>query len=94
MLGVEDSIQPHHTILNGFLIFLYCLHVYWWACWYPPACRLGRFQHSTTCSSLLSQRDPELTLLPWLFALQVLPHSAHCCEAADDWGCRCGPAAL
>ncbi|KAL4425801.1 hypothetical protein ABPG75_009817 [Micractinium tetrahymenae] len=28
-LGVQDSIQPHHTILNGFLIFLYCLHVYW-----------------------------------------------------------------
>lgn len=30
-LGVQDSIQPHHTILNGFLIFLYCLHIYWWA---------------------------------------------------------------
>lgn len=29
LLGVADSIQPHHTILNGFLIFLYCLHVYW-----------------------------------------------------------------
>ncbi|PSC76914.1 LAG1 longevity assurance-like protein 3 isoform B [Micractinium conductrix] len=28
-LGVEESIQPHHTILNAFLIFLYCLHVYW-----------------------------------------------------------------
>ncbi|KAL4859864.1 LAG1 longevity assurance 1 [Chlorella vulgaris] len=26
-LGVQ--IQPHHAILNGFLIFLYCLHVYW-----------------------------------------------------------------
>lgn len=26
-LGVH--IQPHHAILNGFLIFLYCLHVYW-----------------------------------------------------------------
>lgn len=30
-LGVADSIQPHHTILNAFLIFLYCLHVYWCA---------------------------------------------------------------
>lgn len=29
LLGVADSIQPHHSILNGFLIFLYCLHVYW-----------------------------------------------------------------
>lgn len=28
-LGVEKSIRPHHTILNFFLIFLYCLHVYW-----------------------------------------------------------------
>lgn len=26
---VGAYIQPHHAILNGFLIFLYCLHVYW-----------------------------------------------------------------
>ena len=26
-LGV--SMEPHYTILNGFLIFLYLLHVYW-----------------------------------------------------------------
>ena len=26
-LGVQ--VQPHHAILNSFLIFLYCLHVYW-----------------------------------------------------------------
>lgn len=28
-LGVSASIQPHHAILNAFLIFLYCLHIYW-----------------------------------------------------------------
>lgn len=26
---LELQIQPHHAILNGFLIFLYCLHIYW-----------------------------------------------------------------
>ena len=23
------SVEPHVSILNAFLIFLYCLHVYW-----------------------------------------------------------------
>lgn len=26
---MQESIKPHHAILNAFLIFLYCLHVYW-----------------------------------------------------------------
>lgn len=28
-MGVEDTIRPHHAILNSFLCFLYVLHVYW-----------------------------------------------------------------
>lgn len=28
-MGVEDTIRPHHAILNSGLCFLYVLHVYW-----------------------------------------------------------------
>lgn len=26
---VNKSLHPHYAILNGFLIFLYALHLYW-----------------------------------------------------------------